>query len=101
MVKAFNTVVEGREFECYVSPIGYGMVSVSFYEVVNPTRKFFRTKWRDSGIFWIDDYDTIQSIVNNISYGGGSSQPTTTTYVVQSGDCLSSIGAKYGVLCNG
>lgn len=65
MAKAFNIVVEGREFECYVSPIGYGMVSVSFYEVVYPTRKIFRTQWRDSGTFWIDDFDTIQKGVES------------------------------------
>ena len=65
MAKAFNIVVEGREFECYASPIGYGMVSVSFWEVVNPTRKFFRTKWRDSGVFWVDDFDTIQKGVES------------------------------------
>lgn len=41
------------------------------------------------------DYNAIQQIVNSKYNNGG--QSTSTTYVVKSGDNLSSIGAKYGV----
>ena len=42
------------------------------------------------------DYNAIQSIVNDMCSGGGGGTPSTT-YTVKSGDCLSSIGSKFGV----
>lgn len=60
MTKVKTYVIEGRTFECYVSPSSLtNHVSVSIWEVVRPKWKIFRTKYRDSNDFWVFDYDTI------------------------------------------
>ena len=50
-----------RTFEAYVSSIGCHIVEVSFYEVVRPTWKIFRTKFFPfhSSCFFTDDFNTI------------------------------------------
>ena len=50
-----------RTFEAHVNSIGGHMVEVSFYEVVRPTWKIFRTKFFPfySSYFFVDDFNTI------------------------------------------
>ena len=55
-----NYTIGNRTFECYVSPEGSDMASVTIWEVVRPTWKIFRTKYYNSKYFWIDDYDSIE-----------------------------------------
>lgn len=52
---------DNRTFEAYVNSLGLGLAEVSFYEVVRPTWKIFRTKFFpfDSSTFFVDDYETI------------------------------------------
>lgn len=52
---------DGRTFEAYVSSIGFHMAEVSFYEVVRPSWKIFRTKFLPfySASFYVDDYESI------------------------------------------
>lgn len=51
----------GRIFEVYCESYFNGrMCTVSIYEVVHPKSKIFRTKYRDTKSFWIEDYDTIK-----------------------------------------
>jgi hypothetical protein len=52
---------DNRTFEAYVNSLGLGLAEVSFYEVVRPTWKIFRTKFFpfDSNTFFVDDYETI------------------------------------------
>lgn len=51
----------GRTFEAYVSSIGCGMAEVSFYEVVRPSWRIFRTKFFPfhSASFFVNDYESI------------------------------------------
>ncbi len=51
---------EGRTFECRAYSIGCAMCEVSIYEVVRPNWKIFRTKYRDTYYFSVDDFDTIK-----------------------------------------
>lgn len=56
---------DGRTFEAYVGSIGTGLAEVSFYEVVRPSWKIFRTKFfpfHNSG-FFVQDYPTITEAV--------------------------------------
>lgn len=55
----------GRTFEAYVSSIGFGMAEVSFYEVVRPSWKIFRTKFLpfNSASFYVSDYDSIAEAI--------------------------------------
>ena len=51
----------GRTFEAYVGSLGGGLAEVSFYEVVRPSWKIFRTKFfpfHSSG-FFVQDYPNI------------------------------------------
>jgi hypothetical protein len=57
----FDCTIKNRTFEMHVSPEGIGMVSVTVWEVVRPTWKIFRSRYVDSGYFWIDDYSNIRS----------------------------------------
>lgn len=52
---------DNRTFEAYVSSIGFGLADVSFYEVVRPSWKIFRTKFLPfhSASFYVDDYSSI------------------------------------------
>ena len=61
--------IGNRTFECYASPEGSAMVSVTIWEVVRPTWKIFRTRFYDSKCFWIDDYDSIEmGILASLQY---------------------------------
>jgi hypothetical protein len=51
---------DGRTFECYANAIGCAMCAVNIYEVVRPNWKIFRTKYRESYSFFVDDFDTIK-----------------------------------------
>ena len=51
---------DNRTFEAYVGSLGLGLAEVSFYEVVRPTWKIFRTKLPCYKSFWISDYPTIK-----------------------------------------
>lgn len=50
-----------RTFEAYVNSIGCHIVEVSFYEVVRPLWKIFRTKFFPfySSCFFVNDFNTI------------------------------------------
>ena len=50
-----------RTFEAYVTSIGCHIVEVSFYEVVRPSWKIFRTKFFPfySTCFFTDEFNTI------------------------------------------
>lgn len=62
-------VIEGRTFECYVSPSCLtNHVSVNIWEVVRPKWKIFRTTYRDSQDFWVFDYKTIDMGVREAIY---------------------------------
>ena len=52
---------DNRTFEAHVNGLGLGLAEVSFYEVVRPTWKIFRTKFFpfDSKSFFVDDYESI------------------------------------------
>ena len=52
---------DNRTFETYVGNLGLGLAEVSFYEVVRPTWKIFRTKFFPFGSksFFVDDYENI------------------------------------------
>lgn len=52
---------DNRTFEAYVNSLGLELAEVSFYEVVRPTWKIFRTKFFPFGsnTFFVDDYETI------------------------------------------
>lgn len=51
----------GRTFEAYVGSDGTGLAEVSFYEVIRPSWKFFRTKFFPFhySCFFVQDYPTI------------------------------------------
>ena len=51
----------GRVFEAIVGSMGCHLVEVTFYEVVRPTWKIFRTKFFPLGsrMFSVDDYENI------------------------------------------
>lgn len=56
-----NILFGGREFEVYLTPEVSGkMCAVSIYEVVRPSWKIFRTKYRTYKTFWLSDYATIK-----------------------------------------
>lgn len=56
-----NIIFGGREFEAYLTPEFSGrMCAVSLYEVVRPSWKIFRTKYRTYKTFWVSDYATIK-----------------------------------------
>ena len=50
-----------RTFIAYVHSIGTGIAEVSFYEVVRPSWKIFRTNFLPfhSSTFWLEDYESI------------------------------------------
>lgn len=52
---------DGRTFEAYVGSIGAGLAEVSFYEVIRPSWKIFRTKFFPfhNSHFFVEDYPTI------------------------------------------
>lgn len=52
-----------RTFEAYVNSSFYNMVEVTFYEVIRPNWKFFRTKFFSfhSTWFYTSDYDNIMT----------------------------------------
>ena len=52
---------DGRTFEAHIGSIGRGLAEVSFYEVVRPSWKIFRTKFFPfySSGFFVQDYTTI------------------------------------------
>jgi hypothetical protein len=56
-----------KTFEAYVTSIGCHIVEVSFYEVVRPSWKIFRTKFFSfySTYFFVDEFDTILEGVND------------------------------------
>jgi hypothetical protein len=51
----------GRVFEAIVGSMGCHLAEVTFYEVVRPTWKIFRTKFFPLGsrMFSVDDYENI------------------------------------------
>lgn len=57
----------GRLFEASVGSIGSHLAEVTFYEVVRPTWKIFRTKFFPLGsrIFSLDDYGNIMDGVRS------------------------------------
>lgn len=56
-----------RTFECYTGAELEGkMCRVAIYEVVRPTWKIFRTRYKDSRGFWVDDYDTLQEGIDKM-----------------------------------
>lgn len=60
-------IKQGRTFECYPSAeCGGKMCMVNILEVVRPTWKIFRTSYKDSRGFWIDDYDTLQEGIDKM-----------------------------------
>ena len=62
-----TVVKQGRTFECYTSADLSGkMCTVNIYEVVRPTWKIFRTRYKDSRGFWVDDYDTLQEGIDKM-----------------------------------
>lgn len=52
---------DGRTFEAHVGSIGTGLAEVSFYEVVRPSWKIFRTNfWHfHYSSFFVQDFPTI------------------------------------------
>lgn len=58
---------DNRTFEAYVNSLGLGLAEVSFYEVVRPTWKIFRTKFfpLGSSSFLTDSYETISLAVQD------------------------------------
>lgn len=51
----------GRVFEAFVGSMGCHLIEVTFYEVVRPTWKIFRTKFFPFGsrMFSVDEYENI------------------------------------------
>lgn len=69
MKKVKTYVINGRTFECHVSPSCLtNHVSVNIWEVVRPKWKIFRTTYRDSQDFWVFDYKTIDMGVREAIY---------------------------------
>lgn len=63
---------DGRTFEAYVSSIGFHMAEISFYEVVRPSWKIFRTKFFPfhSATIFVEDYDSIiEAVEKKLSEG--------------------------------
>lgn len=63
---------DGRTFEAYVASIGCGMAEVSFYEVVRPSWRIFRTKFFPfhSASFVVTDYESIiEAIEDKLNNG--------------------------------
>ena len=56
---------DNRTFEAYVGSLGLGLAEVSFYEVVRPTWKIFRTKFFPFGLksFDVEEYQDIWTAV--------------------------------------
>ena len=49
----------GKQYEITVSVDEFNAIWISVSEVVRPTWKIFRTRYIDSTVFFIDDYETI------------------------------------------
>ncbi len=58
MKKTFK--VQGRTFVCYVRDDMKNHASVNIFEVVRPKWKIFRTKYRDTRGFWVNDFASIK-----------------------------------------
>ena len=55
------TLKSGRTFELSANMDFHGaMICYSIDEVVRPSWKIFRTKYRDSGMFWLADFDSVE-----------------------------------------
>ena len=56
---------DNRTFEAYVGSLGLGLAEVSFYEVVRPTWKIFRTKFFPFGsqFFDVEEYGDIWTAI--------------------------------------
>ena len=62
-------VARGRNFICHYNAIfGGKMCDVSIWEIVRPTWKIFRCKYRDGFSFWIENYETIAQGVEKAVY---------------------------------
>lgn len=50
-----------RTFEAYVNSVGTGLTEVSFYEIIRPSWRFFRTTFLPfySAGFFVQDFPTI------------------------------------------
>ena len=61
-----------RTFEAYVGGCGCGIVEVSFYEVVHPSWKIFRTTILPfhSSWFFLEDFESIMAGVENCLANG-------------------------------
>ncbi len=58
---------DNRTFEAYVGECGCNIVGVSFYEVIRPSWKIFRTKFFPfhSSWFFLEDFETIMAGIEN------------------------------------
>jgi hypothetical protein len=56
---------DDRIFEAQVTSIGTALAEITYYEVVRPTWKIFRTKFLPFGskVVSVEDFDTIESAV--------------------------------------
>lgn len=55
------TLKSGRTFELSAHRDFHGaMICYSIDEVVRPSWKIFRTKYCDSGMFWLSDFDSVE-----------------------------------------
>ena len=62
-------VARGRDFKChYHADLGGKMCEVTVWEIVRPTWKIFRCKYRSSYTFWVEDFDTIIEGVEKAVY---------------------------------
>lgn len=63
-----KTIIEthNRTFICYVSNDMRNHASVNIFEVVRPTWKIFRTKYRDTLGFWVSDFESIKQGVRTV-----------------------------------
>lgn len=71
-MKPVSIARNNRTFEAYVTPIGCRMAEVSFYEVVRPSWKIFRTKFFPfhSATIFVEDYDRIiEAVEKKLSEG--------------------------------
>lgn len=65
MAKAIRVSINNQEFDCYACSQGCNIVSVNIWEITHPQRKIFRSKYRDTKYFFLDDYDSIASGIYN------------------------------------
>lgn len=62
-------VARGREFVCrFYADLGGKMCEVSVSEIVRPTWRIFRCKYRSGYTFWVEDYSTILEGVEKAVY---------------------------------